>query len=377
MTTQLAPFTVVPPVAPYAIVNPLDNNWNPTLIKAGDIKTNHNGVWCPVEAYEVGRIIPVGDVKYARVQPLNDLYKVVEDEDLHVIERDLYWNADKWHEVQQEWVGKPVKDIPGNPHVCTLVDPDDARVIDEPEDCRKLWPGETIRKNDRTIRLGKTEWEDIDNSLLKTTVPMPNEENKYVRYCRPIKPNFRVWYVQEGAKRGGDGSLDKPYVSLETAKTSVLQSARAMQTTVHGIICSTVGVPLLAFDTQQEDDACRLDGALPGSIADIAAHLGIPDEAVLEDARHSLPLGAKLMQTFYCARKDDLWYGPVSNDYTTCQWQEMPIQLVGMKRVDTGFIFGRVNKEKLAGLANKVRILESTMQAMMRLIVEIKSDMNM
>lgn len=244
------------PGEPYTLLPPA------VLIQAGDIRLDlevEGSVWEPIQLGEDGLYTPRGGVAYARVEP-PEMYRLAGGG--HVVGwGDLYWDGaglGQWQDVSAGGVGTGLFGLEAG-EVCAraagegrqlfVATPDgalaDHRVKPVPGRHRPLFVGEKVRRGDRILVRGLRDWQEVGEGLRGWIVAAGNEQNGWVRYCRPVAAEAQAWYVGEGREGDGQalGSAVDPFPSVEVAQARLEELENPQ-----GIVWSLGGQPLVVYD---------------------------------------------------------------------------------------------------------------------------------
>lgn len=171
-----------------------------------------------------------------------------------------YWNKKKWENVTADMFGKTVGEVfqsnlPQTRCVSDYVflarvsDKNHPQMIKLPLQHRQVYPGEGIRRGDLFVDLHSKGWQEVPQTAQRVRIPMPSEQNDFVRFCRRTGANFKNWFVDEQAgAKGAKGSMIAPFPSREYAIKRIIKQAKSKGGSPCGMIWTTQGVPLHAFD---------------------------------------------------------------------------------------------------------------------------------
>ena len=380
----------VPPHDPYSLLAPGNK------IQAGDIKrlVGEGQQWLPVEDHEIDYDVPARGCAYARAEAPENYF--VAPREKIVSPGALVWTSQTsdWQSVEQypEILGRAVGELVDefqktHNQLLFIAERDPAapahQVLDVPPRHRQLYPGERLRRGDKLIFEGRTEWLPVTLDAFGRAVEMPGASNGQARFCRPVGPNFQNWYVDpvKGQENNMGGAAD-PWPSVEFAEKTIEAACKNVSVPPHGIIWSggvpkmvydlpeqpervlvTQGDPQMAAIMEEEDNRVlaavqkgaeeaktpseeaaaepkpreprrRIPARPPESryvaenVNTLAQRLECTAEEVREDATRQLPRGFRLMSGREEVGKGDLLY-QLDEALETATWKPAPADLAG------------------------------------------------
>lgn len=397
----------VPPDDPYTLLPPEHK------IQAGDIKrvVGENQVWAPVEESEIGHAVPKSGIAYARVTP-PEFYKLLGRSE-NVGASDVCWTDTSldWVPVPEEWIdavsGTVIENCRQQNYRCfiaTLSDPDNHRMKPIPAHHRVIYPGEKLRRGDKYINQGRIEWTELSERFSGEAAEPQNEQNGFIRYCRPIHHQSQTWYID--AQAGTDtkttmGSFENPFKTLAKAQEIIEAAAQKVGRSPFGMICSREGVPMMFYDLpeppprasgareveeetpepevdlDQETEAACQAHYLPGDAVDLAQHWGLTKQEVIDSAFQDCNSRYREMHPGEETRATDLWYGPFNEDYESIMWQPCPAELVGLDPGTCDYIFAR-KRAPTSGkplLESRLSDVEQQLEVALAVVRELKQEL--
>lgn len=251
----------VPPHDPYSLLAPGQT------IQEGDIKrlVGEGQQWLPVEDHEIDHSVPARGCAYARAEAPENYFvarwdKIVSPGALVWTSNTGDWqSAEQYPEIMGRQVGELVQEFQKTHNQLLFVAARDPaapvhQVLDVPPRHRQLYPGERLRRGDKLIFEGRTEWLPVTLDAFGRDVQMPDASNGHARFCRPVGANFQNWYVdpEKGQENNMGGAAD-PWPSVEFAEKRIEGASKEVGTSPHGIIWHGT-VPKMVYDLPEPPD---------------------------------------------------------------------------------------------------------------------------